>query len=88
MPFLLYTFFQYNIEKLRNMKSAFKVNGTVTAANASGLNDGAAALVLVSGAYAKEHGIPVLAKILSWADVATVLLGSSNIILLLSISYI
>ncbi|MET0270932.1 MAG: acetyl-CoA C-acetyltransferase, partial [Sphingomonas sp.] len=46
---------------------AFKKDGSVTAGNASGINDGAAALVLMSADAAEKRGSPVLAKIVSWA---------------------
>jgi acetyl-CoA C-acetyltransferase len=57
------------IESLSGLRPAFKKDGTVTAANASGLNDGAAALVLMSAAEAARRGAPVLARIASWASV-------------------
>ena len=50
------------------LKPAFKKDGTVTAANASGLNDGAAALVLMSREEAEKRGVPVLATVKSWAS--------------------
>lgn len=50
-------------ESLAGLRPAFKKDGTVTAANASGLNDGAAALVLMSAAEAAKRGSPVLARI-------------------------
>jgi len=50
------------------LKPVFKKDGTVTAANASTLNDGAAALVLMSADKARELGIKPLAKILGYAD--------------------
>jgi acetyl-CoA C-acetyltransferase len=54
---------------IKGLKPAFqKENGTVTAANASGINDGAAALVLMSGERAKKEGRKVLARIVSWAQ--------------------
>lgn len=53
-----------SLEKLAKMKPAFKQDGTVTAGNASGVNDGAAALILMSADKAKELGIKPLAKIL------------------------
>jgi acetyl-CoA C-acetyltransferase len=56
------------VEAMAGLKSAFKKDGTVTAANASGLNDGAAALVLMSGAEAARRGAPVLATVKSWAS--------------------
>ena len=49
------------------MKPAFKKDGTVTAANASGINDGAAAVVLMRESEAKKRGLEVMAKITSWA---------------------
>ncbi|MBO9674617.1 MAG: acetyl-CoA C-acyltransferase [Sphingobacteriaceae bacterium] len=55
-------------DKIPTLKPVFKKEGTVTAANASTLNDGAAALVLMSADKAKELGIKPLAKILSYAD--------------------
>jgi acetyl-CoA C-acetyltransferase len=57
------------IESLSGLRPAFKKDGTVTAANASGLNDGAAVLVLMSAAEAARRGAPVLARIASWATV-------------------
>lgn len=55
-------------EKISSLKPVFKKEGTVTAANASTLNDGAAALVLISKSKADELGIKPLAKILGYAD--------------------
>jgi acetyl-CoA C-acetyltransferase len=55
-------------DKITGLKPVFKKDGTVTAANASTLNDGAAALVLMSAEKANELGIKPLAKILSYAD--------------------
>ncbi len=55
-------------EKIPSLKPVFKKDGTVTAANASTLNDGAAALVLMSRAKAEELGLKPLARILSYAD--------------------
>jgi len=55
-------------DKIPGLKPVFKKDGTVTAANASTLNDGAAALVLMSAEKAKEMGIKPLAKILAYAD--------------------
>ena len=54
-------------ESLAALRPAFKKDGTVTAANASGLNDGAAALVLMSADEAARRGAPVLARIAGWA---------------------
>ncbi|KAI9842375.1 MAG: erg10, acetyl-CoA C-acetyltransferase [Sclerophora amabilis] len=60
-----------NIDKIKAVKPAFLPNGgTVTAPNASPLNDGAAAVVLVSEAKLKELGLKPLAKILGWGDAA------------------
>jgi acetyl-CoA C-acetyltransferase len=56
------------IEGAAGLKPAFKKDGTVTAANASGINDGAAALVLMSGDEADKRGITPLARIASWAS--------------------
>ena len=53
---------------LSKLKPAFKKDGTVTAGNASGLNDGAAALVLMTSSRAKELGLKPIAKILSTAS--------------------
>ncbi|RQP13811.1 MAG: acetyl-CoA C-acyltransferase [Parapedobacter sp.] len=55
-------------EKIPGLKPVFKKDGTVTAANASTLNDGAAALVLVSGSKLKELGLRPLARIRGYAD--------------------
>ena len=54
-------------EGLGKLKPAFKPDGTVTAANASGINDGAAAVVLMRASEAKKRGLPVFATIKSWA---------------------
>ena len=56
-----------SIDKLKSLKSTFKDNGTVTAGNSSGLNDGAAALVLMSREEAELRSIEPLVKIVSWA---------------------
>jgi len=55
-------------DKIPGLKPVFKKEGTVTAANASTLNDGAAALVLMSAEKAKELGLRPLARILAYAD--------------------
>jgi acetyl-CoA C-acetyltransferase len=55
-------------DKIPTLKPVFKKDGTVTAANASTLNDGAAALVLMSADKATELGLKPLAKILAYAD--------------------
>ena len=54
-------------ESLAGLRPAFKKDGTVTAANASGLNDGAAALVLMSAEEAARRGAPILARVAGWA---------------------
>ncbi|MES2453836.1 MAG: acetyl-CoA C-acetyltransferase [Pseudomonadota bacterium] len=56
------------LESLSGLRPAFKKDGTVTAANASGLNDGAAALVVMSREEAEKRGSPILARIASWAS--------------------
>ncbi|WP_010543946.1 acetyl-CoA C-acetyltransferase [Sphingomonas elodea] len=56
------------VDGVSGLKPAFKKDGTVTAANASGLNDGAAALVLMSREEAEKRGAPILATIKSWAS--------------------
>ncbi len=56
------------IDGVSGLKPAFKKDGTVTAANASGLNDGAAALVIMTRAEAERRGSPILARIASWAS--------------------
>ncbi|SHF46571.1 acetyl-CoA C-acyltransferase [Pedobacter caeni] len=60
--------FAVKFDKIPGLKPVFKKDGTVTAANASTLNDGAAALVLMSADKAKELGLKPLARILSYAD--------------------
>jgi acetyl-CoA C-acetyltransferase len=56
------------IDGVSGLRPAFKKDGTVTAANASGLNDGAAALVLMSREEAERRGVPILARVASWAS--------------------
>ena len=55
------------VESLAKLRPAFVKDGTVTAGNASGINDGAAALVLMTAEEAKKRGITPLARIVSWA---------------------
>jgi acetyl-CoA C-acetyltransferase len=55
------------VEGIAKLRPAFDKEGTVTAANASGINDGAAAVVLMTLAEAKKRGIEPLARIVSWA---------------------
>ncbi|MDR3560258.1 MAG: acetyl-CoA C-acetyltransferase [Negativicutes bacterium] len=57
-----------SLDKLAAMRPAFKKDGTVTAGNASGVNDGAAALVLMTADKAKEMGIKPLARVLATAN--------------------
>ncbi|KAI0869959.1 acetyl-CoA acetyltransferase [Hypoxylon argillaceum] len=60
-----------NIDKLKTVRPVFKPkDGTVTAANAAPLNDGASAVVLMSEAKVKELGVTPIAKILGWGDAA------------------
>ncbi len=54
-------------EGLAKLRPAFKKDGTVTAANASGINDGAAAVVMMRASEAQKRGLPVFATIKSWA---------------------
>lgn len=56
-------------ESLAKLKPAFKPDGTVTAGNASGLNDGAAMLLLCSEGYAQAHGLKPLGELVSYASV-------------------
>lgn len=57
-----------NFEKLKTLRPVFTKEGTVTAGNASTINDGAAALVLMSAEKAKALGLKPLAKVLAYAD--------------------
>jgi acetyl-CoA C-acetyltransferase len=56
------------LDMVGKLKPAFEKDGTVTAGNASGINDGAAAVVLMSASEAAKHGKTVLARIVSWAQ--------------------
>ncbi|MEX0758228.1 MAG: acetyl-CoA C-acetyltransferase [Tistlia sp.] len=69
------------IESLAKLRPAFDKEGTVTAGNASGINDGAAAAVLMSEAEAAKRGITPLARIVSWATagVDPAIMGSGPI---------
>ncbi|HPA23147.1 MAG TPA: acetyl-CoA C-acyltransferase, partial [Ferruginibacter sp.] len=60
--------FNVKFEKIPELKSAFQADGSVTAANASTMNDGAAALVLMSKEKADKLGLKPIAKILAYAD--------------------
>ena len=57
-------------EKIPNLRPAFSKNGTVTAANASTLNDGAAALVLASEDAVEKYGLQIIAEVVSFGDAA------------------
>lgn len=56
-----------DLERMAELRPAFEADGTVTAANASTINDGAAALVLTSRALAQSRGLPVLATLSGWS---------------------
>jgi len=66
-----------DLEKLSKLKPAFRMEGTVTAGNSSGLNDGAAAVVLMSAEKAEKMGLTPMARIVSyaWAGVEPDLMG-------------
>jgi acetyl-CoA C-acetyltransferase len=57
-------------DKIPTLKPVFKKDGTVTAANASSINDGGAAVVLMSGERARKEGRPVLARVTAWGGAA------------------
>ena len=57
-----------SMEKLAKLSPAFKKDGRVTAGNSSGINDGAAAIVLASGDAVKKHGLKPIAKLVSWGQ--------------------
>ena len=59
-----------SVEKMARLRPAFKKDGTVTAGNASGINDAAAALLVMSGSKAKELGLKPLVKIRSYSSAA------------------
>ena len=69
------------IESLSKIKPAFKENGTVTAGNSSGINDGSAAVQLMTREESEKRGLSPLAKIVSWATcgVEPSLMGSGPI---------
>ncbi len=58
------------LEKIPSLRPAFSKDGTVTAANASTLNDGASALILASKEAVEKHGLQPIAKVVSYADAA------------------
>ncbi|GGF00008.1 acetyl-CoA C-acetyltransferase [Stappia taiwanensis] len=70
-----------NLEGMTKLRPAFTREGSVTAGNASGINDGAAALVLMSAEEAKKRGLTPLARVASWATagVDPALMGSGPI---------
>jgi len=57
-----------SLEKLKKLKPAFKQNGTVTAGNSSGINDGAAAMIVASKDFIKSNGFIPMAKIISYGS--------------------
>jgi acetyl-CoA C-acetyltransferase len=69
------------LDALKKLRAAFDKNGTVTAGNASGINDGAAAVVLMTDKDAAKRGIKPLARIVSWATagVDPAIMGSGPI---------
>jgi len=69
------------LEAMKNLRPAFSKDGSVTAGNASGINDGAAAVVLMTADEAKKRGIKPLARIVSWAQVGVdpAIMGSGPI---------
>ncbi|KAJ2684971.1 Acetyl-CoA acetyltransferase A, mitochondrial [Coemansia spiralis] len=64
-------FSNVNFDKIASLRPVFEKNGTVTAANASTLNDGASALLLMAAQRASDLGVTPLARIVSYADAAT-----------------
>lgn len=61
---------QTTLEALAKLKPAFKKDGTVTAGNASGINDGAASIIVASAEFVKKNGLKPIAKIVSYATTA------------------
>jgi acetyl-CoA C-acetyltransferase len=61
---------RFDEERMKNLRPAFKEGGTVTAGNASSISDGAAALVVTSGASAGAHGLRPLARIVDYVSAA------------------
>ena len=58
------------VEGLAALKTAFEPDGTITAGNAPGVNDGASALILMSAARAAVLGLAPLARVVSWGEAA------------------
>lgn len=56
-----------SLETMSVLRPAFKVDGTVTAGNASGINDGAASMIIAGDIAVKKHGLKPIGKIISWA---------------------
>jgi acetyl-CoA C-acetyltransferase len=69
------------LDALKKLRAAFDKNGTVTAGNASGINDGAAAIVLMTDKDAAKRGVKPMARIVSWATagVDPAIMGSGPI---------
>jgi acetyl-CoA C-acetyltransferase len=69
------------VDGIAKLKPAFQKDGTVTAANASGINDGAAVVILMSAKEAEKRGLTPLARIVSWASVGVdpAIMGSGPI---------
>lgn len=63
-------FKKVNYDKIPQLRAAFSKDGTVTAANASTINDGASAMVIVSETFLKKHALTPRAEIIAWADAA------------------
>lgn len=59
-----------DVEGLSRLRPAFAPDGTITAGNASPLSDGAAAVVVARGSWAREQGVSILARVSGWAEVA------------------
>ncbi|MFA8438323.1 acetyl-CoA C-acetyltransferase [Pueribacillus sp. YX66] len=59
-----------SLEKLAQLRSAFSKDGTITAGNAPGVNDGAAALIVTSESWAKQENLPICAKIIASAQLS------------------
>ncbi len=60
--------FDVTLDSLAKLKPAFKPNGTITAGNASGINDGGSAIVLASGRYVEKRGLKPIGRIVAWAQ--------------------
>ena len=60
--------FRVDFDKIPSLRPAFSPDGTVTAANASTINDGASAMILASGEAVKKYGLQPIARIVSYAD--------------------